>query len=198
MSYLKRVEKQRERNRAIEEDRKAQQKAATAPLGVNPVTAHLTPEDNECQSGFHTDDRYKSRASRAAAARDLDVAKATGKLPPKMASALLAASMAAQRELGPLKLLAILTLGLGLAGCNEITDPVVPHHWVVERHGRSPSEIQADYDALARNGWWAEEDDDLQKSGHYVYFTTGFQRSKRDEVLKKTQADLNAGRAVGK
>ena len=194
MSYLKRVEKERERNRAIEEKRKAREAAAMGQSG----TTHIDPVFNECQSGFHTDDRYKSRASRAAAARDLEVAKATGKLPPKMASALLAASMAAQRELGPLKLLAILTLTLGLAGCNEITDPVVPHYWVVERHGRSPSEIQADYDALARNSWWAEEDDDLQKSGHYVYFATRFQRSKRDEVLKKTQADLNAGRAVGR
>lgn len=93
-----------------------------------------------------------------------------------------------------MKAFSLLLLALAV-GCNPAPEDCWrKYDWVVERGNRSGKDVQADFDALARNGWTVAWDDDLEKSGHYVYFERNMTPRESVEILAATQAALDAGR----
>lgn len=83
---------------------------------------------------------------------------------------------------------------LTLAGCGE-SDREVQVHWVIERQGRSPKEIQADLDVMSVHGWYVREDNDLEQSGHYIYFGALVRMSERTTALQRIKAALEEARS---
>ncbi len=69
-----------------------------------------------------------------------------------------------------MKLLMLLLIPLWLIGCGEAGEKYVTYGWVVERGDRTPDQIQRDFNAMGQHGWKWAADDDLEKSGYYVYF----------------------------
>lgn len=76
-------------------------------------------------------------------------------------------------------------------GCDDI----IQRDWVIERQGRQSREVQRDFDIMATQGWRVNHDDDLEKSGHYVYFYRLMRESEEARVLATTGAALEAGRS---
>lgn len=70
------------------------------------------------------------------------------------------------------------------------------YEWVVERHGRPAADIQADFDTLGKYGWQADDDDDLETSGFYVYFVKIMTPSHAAHELQTLTAELKVGRQV--
>lgn len=89
--------------------------------------------------------------------------------------------------------IAILLLAF-FAGCAP-EDREMAIEWVIERQGRSPSEIQADLDVMAAHEFRVRDDDDLEQSGHYILFVRVVVRAQKDDIIRKIQADLAAARA---
>ena len=70
------------------------------------------------------------------------------------------------------------------------------YSWVVEREKRSGEDVQSDFDTLAAHGFRPTYDDDLEKSGHYVYFERWMKPSQAEPLLPEIAAKLKVSRRV--
>lgn len=88
-----------------------------------------------------------------------------------------------------MKILALLGLLAILTGCEE--DPE-QYRWVVDRSGNQPAEIQRRLNVMGRYEFRYDPDDDLEKSGHYVYFYRYMRPSAAAGVLKAVKDEMDA------
>ena len=70
------------------------------------------------------------------------------------------------------------------------------YQWVVEREKRSGEQVQADFDTLAAHGFRPTYDDDLEKSGHFVYFERYMKPSEALPMLPVLEEKLKVSRRV--
>jgi hypothetical protein len=94
-----------------------------------------------------------------------------------------------------MKILMVAFLILALVGCGP-NDEARQYDWVVERHGRPAADIQSDFDGMARNGWKVNDDNDLERTGFYVYFYQYLRPSVAQSVLQATADAVKGGRQV--
>ncbi len=83
-----------------------------------------------------------------------------------------------------MKTLILLLAPLLLLGCD--IQEARRYEWVIEREGRSPEAIQRDLNIMGLNGWVADDDDDLEASGHYIYFAKAMYPENARVTLKAT------------
>ena len=83
-----------------------------------------------------------------------------------------------------MKMLVLLLIPLALLGCD--IQEARRYEWVIERQGRSPEAIQRDLNIMGLNGWVVDDDDDLETSGHYIYFMKAMYPENARVTLKAT------------
>lgn len=79
-------------------------------------------------------------------------------------------------------------LAVLVVGC----DMPQEYKWVIERGDRPAEEIQRDFNTMGIHGWLWMEDNDLESSGHYVYFSKTIKESESLYYLHALARDLNA------
>ena len=86
-----------------------------------------------------------------------------------------------------MKSLLIVVALVALAGCGEQRKPF---SWVIDRRDVPSDELQRRFNVMAVNNFTPYIDDDLEESGHYVYFRRSMTPSESRTVLDMIRVDL--------
>lgn len=90
-----------------------------------------------------------------------------------------------------MKILCGLVLAVALVGCDlSSSDDYRPYEWVIDRRDVPSDELQRRLNILGQYGFRWNEDDDLEASGHYLYFSQNIRPSVAAILLPKMRAEL--------